>query len=381
MAVAFKVAIRVVMRVVVSVIVSLAISGYAPSLSMAHAQSATDAGRALIGFVEEFELPPADSDAATMTTAQVRLGFIRDANGWLPVCTIAGMEGDRAECTEVGAEGLLRLRILPANPGASPANVTIETRGFYAPERPHLIGMLRLANPSLAALPDRGAASAAFAGWMGGEVRRPQVVRRMAGTTPGQRAMAPPSVSPRIAHRVAPRIAPNWREASPRPADWDAMTKVFQQVMPQLPDCRAQTAMARPLAVSPSMAVTPDKLRVIGAYESSAGERLVGLQLDRALTSECDGVLGQEWSDFWLLAGPDNGLNSGPNNGPNNGPRLLNFGHVRDQAVRMRVVAIADLDGDGHNEVVFWQATLNEDGYVLVYDSFKSAAKAIWSYH
>lgn len=311
------------------VIAALVLGALAPVLARAQA-SALAPGAQLLGFVEELEGEAADSATPAGLVAKLRLGFAKTAAGWRPICVIAGMEGDRPECMEVGAANELRWQLVQS--GALAGEVT--SSGFYDRARPNLMGALNLAGP----MPVMSAArSGEYASWMGGEVRRPVVAMRNRQT--------PGSVG--------------WKSAPVRGEDLAAVVRLFSGPMPTVPEC----------GQAPRPKLAPEHWQVSASYASAIGERFFGVHLDRRLAAECDGMLTIEWSDFWFHAKASGA------------PALIDLGVAREPALRVRLIELADFDGDGQVEALLWQASPNEDGYVLLQDGFSRVEKAIWSYH
>lgn len=287
----------------------------------------------VMGFVEEMEGEATDASTPAGTVTKLRLAFAKSPSGWLPVCAIAGLEGDRPQCLELGAAGELGWRfVLRGAPSGE-----LRTRGLYDATRPNLMGALNLASPA----PRAGEPAAEWASWMGGEARRPVLALR---------------------RPVVPRMA-GWKEAPVRPADLEAVVKFFVRAMPTVPSCReGESPQSGP-------ALAPRHWEPSASFASARGERFFGVRLDRKLARDCEGALSIEWSDFWFYAKA-----GAP-------PDLIDLGLSREQALRMRLIEFGDFDGDGKPEAVFWQASPNEDGYVLLQDGFTRAVKAIWTYH
>jgi hypothetical protein len=74
----------------------------------------------------------------------------------------------------------------------------------------------------------------------------------------------------------------------------------------------------------------------------------------------CDGPRPPEWGDNWFLIDGDN----------------IDF-----LGREMTLVDAGDYDNDGISELLFWHSGYNEDGYVLMFNSFTEKAEFMWGYH
>lgn len=95
------------------------------------------------------------------------------------------------------------------------------------------------------------------------------------------------------------------------------------------------------------------------AYVSSRGSRLIAIGLDPEFFG-CDDLVPPEWSANWFL---------------------LEEGNIDFLAREMTLVDAGDYDNNGQSELLFWHSGYNEDGYVLMYDSFRKKIEYFWSYH
>lgn len=272
---------------------------------------------------------PASSNAPALVT-QLRATFAKTAAGWRSVCRIAGLEGERRDCAPAELDQRREWVALAAGKRA-----TIATRGWYQPERPMMLGMLNIVD---GAVPRSGVRSSEFAGWMGGEFEAPVLA---------------------LAHPALLR-ATDWKRATLGRDDLALATKALADSIGEVPGCNPD---------QPGPKLAPQHLISRTAWASSRGERLFSVSLNRKLLGDCDRPPSIEWSDFLFYA-PARGQ-----------PTLINLGYTGAHAVRVGFVAIGDFDGDGKAELLLWRSTINEDGYVLLFDGFAKGVKGAWNYH
>ena len=313
-----------------AVAVSLAVASWLVAAAPA-AQLSTQAQAQIIAIAEEFEADSTSTTAVPGLTTHLRLGFMKEPQGWRAVCRIAGMEGDRRECTPEALDTQRRWHMMITGKRAG----ELTTSGWYAPERPPMLGMLTVVDGTP---PRAGNRSADFAGWMGGEVHRPIVA---------------------VSNAALPR-ASGWQSVPLRREELAAVVKHFADSFPMVPSC---------VEGKPGPKLAPEHWQTRASFRAPNGERLFSVRLDRKLLGDCDGPPSVEWSDFWFVA---------PAKGE---PKMIDIGYSREHAVGARLVEFADFDGDGKPELLLWQTTINEDGYVLLFDGFTKGVKAAWSYH
>jgi hypothetical protein len=116
--------------------------------------------------------------------------------------------------------------------------------------------------------------------------------------------------------------------------------------------CRSDTETRIPFRY------TARDIRVVGAYQSRTGRRIVGVALDPD-ANNCDGVRDVEWENHWFALEAK--------------PRLL--------GISLSLVDAGDYDGDGHSELLFWHTDTNQDGYALVFDDLRKRVDLWWHYH
>ena len=104
---------------------------------------------------------------------------------------------------------------------------------------------------------------------------------------------------------------------------------------------------------------TPDDMVIYQVYMSSGNQKLVATGLDPKKYG-CDGPMPPEWQDNWFLIDGD----------------TMDF---LDQ--ELTLIEAGDYDNDGKTELLFWHSGYNEDGYILMYNSFTQKAEFLWSYH
>ena len=95
------------------------------------------------------------------------------------------------------------------------------------------------------------------------------------------------------------------------------------------------------------------------AYGSKNGLKIVAVGLDGNQYG-CDGPQPEEWSANWFLI---------------DGKQLDFIGR------EMTLLDAGDYDGDGKSELLFWHSGYNEDGYILISDSFTQKTAFTWKYH
>jgi hypothetical protein len=95
------------------------------------------------------------------------------------------------------------------------------------------------------------------------------------------------------------------------------------------------------------------------SYQSITGRKLISVGINTE-NFNCDGVMPAEWGNNWFLF--DN--------------EKIDF-----LGREMSLVDAGDYDADGQSELLFWHSGYNEDGYVLIYNSFSKMRQYLWSYH
>lgn len=95
------------------------------------------------------------------------------------------------------------------------------------------------------------------------------------------------------------------------------------------------------------------------SYGSSNGKKIVALGLNSGKYG-CDGPQPPEWADNWFLI---------------DGENLDYIGR------EMTLVDAGDYDNDGKSELLFWHNGYNEDGYILISNSFRDKSEFLWGYH
>lgn len=100
-------------------------------------------------------------------------------------------------------------------------------------------------------------------------------------------------------------------------------------------------------------------VRIVKAYKSTLGDRLVNLALDHSLFF-VDGPIEEEL-DYWI--------------------HLDASGKAKALAIHGPLVDAGDFDGDGESEIVFAYSGYNKDGYVLLFSNLTKTLEKFWSYH
>ncbi len=100
------------------------------------------------------------------------------------------------------------------------------------------------------------------------------------------------------------------------------------------------------------------EIRVVGAYQDGSGRKVIGLVLNASLNT-CDGPPDDAWLPHWFSVSADTAF----------------IGR------ELELVEVADFDGNGKSELLFWSSGYNNDGYVLLDDTLKHRAEVLWSYH
>jgi hypothetical protein len=103
----------------------------------------------------------------------------------------------------------------------------------------------------------------------------------------------------------------------------------------------------------------PEDVVIYKAYGSSIGKKIVAVGINREKFG-CDGPPPPEWADNWFLVEGDN----------------IDF-----IGREMTIVDAGDYDNDGRSELLFWHSGYDEDGYILIYDSFQRKSEFLWGYH
>jgi hypothetical protein len=85
--------------------------------------------------------------------------------------------------------------------------------------------------------------------------------------------------------------------------------------------------------------------------------------------NKCDGLPSYCWSNFLFLI-DTSGL-----------VRLINLHNKEREYERIKLIDIADYDGDDNYEAIFWLNRYDLDGYVLFYNNFDNFSICSWSYH
>lgn len=288
----------------------------------------------VLGILEDIEPSQDDAQAGTAPlVTRLRASFAKTGAGWRPVCQLGGLENDRLDCLkDVDARTTWTVSHRTKRLGE------VVTAGWYDASRYRTIGVLGLETRDPPRLAESGRP---VAGGGTAVVHRPLV----AATRPRLR---PPT---------------GWRETAVSREDLVAAVAFFTPYMARLPGCSPD----QPVADAPALA--PEHFAGIVALVSRSGERAFGVRLREALRKGCDALPGVEWSDFWLHV---KGRAA---------PQLIALSPMKETVMRFTLVDWGDFDGDGRIDVIFRQATAEEDGYVLVHGGFENLVRATWPNH
>lgn len=156
-------------------------------------------------------------------------------------------------------------------------------------------------------------------------------------------------------------LAASTGSASADPDQWKPFIADTAAIAALLPAFRAEAGEQVPRCGGGEVenwAYQAEHLKATPSYRDRQGRRLIGLQVDPAL-NDCDGPAEQGWVSHWFAL--------------DEGTRFI--GRELD------LVEALDVDSDGSSELLFWQASYNQDGYVLLFNAFKGRSELLWSYH
>jgi len=286
---------------------------------------------ATLGILEEAPQPP---DSSTLGT-NLRLAFRKVADAWQPICESKGSPPWRTACK---ADDLSSLRDWTVLERGTPIG-TVKTAGWLSEDRYASEGLLRVTS----AIPPRsGERTLDYAGWPGKGVHAPLVA--VSGASPH---------------------GSNWKRITAIAATKSRVFPAFRRLVPQIPSCKQDDSGKGIGKPSPTRLSDVD---VIRALEAIDGRMLVGLRIAQRLSEDCSEGGGFA-SDAWFYVSRA-GL-----------VRLLP-GRQDDSWPEFTVpIDIADFDGDGKEEAVFWFSGYNEDGYLLFDRDFTRVVRFTWGYH
>jgi hypothetical protein len=284
-----------------------------------------------LGILEEAPQPP---DSATLET-NVRLAFRKDGSAWHPICESKGRPPWRTACKWDATDAARDWTLLDKGRALG----VVKTAGWVSEARYAAEGLLRLDS-----FPPRkpGQRTSDYAGWPGRNVKRPLV--------------AITSGSP---------IASTWKEMPSAASDKALVFSEFKRLVPQIPTC---THVSDGKVIRHPSATRMSDVEGIRTLHASDGRKLIGLRVARRLLKDCDGWAGSA-SDAWFYVARSGSVKPLP-------------GWRDDSWPEFRMpIDIADFDGDGQEEAMFWFSGYNEDGYLLFDQDFTRVVRFTWGYH
>lgn len=272
----------------------------------------------VLGFLEEHDEP------------RVRLAFRHGPNGWESLPTLMGVASD----TNVA----ISVERIEWQAWSEPPR-KIRTTAYLESEVYADRGLAAVADP--ASIKWTGEPDPAFSGWRYVPVHRPQPV--LAGS---RRRLA--------SAIVARRVSVTLRELFP----------LFRQRAGVVTNCEAGDEQSLV-----EWEYGPEAVRIVDGAQFADSRELVGLQFD-FMQNRCDGILERSWSTFWFVVdvtGQISALEPALQGGQ--GP------------YSMYLLDVADIDGNGDVEAVFFWSGYNEDGYLLLHNGLRNQKVFSWQYH
>jgi hypothetical protein len=258
----------------------------------------------------------ANGECNDTAVVAVRALFANSGAGWVALTTRG--EFERAVPSEIswtiGFDGGRLGTVRTADP-------RLDARFEWTDVRDRRLALIPGQRP-----PRRLNSSHAFEGWCSAPIARPLVVVT-SGTV---------------------RDPEGWKPFHPAPDLIERLLPAFKGATV----CRSDTETRIPFRY------TAHDVRVVGAYQSRTGRRIVGVALDPD-ANNCDGVRDVQWENHWFALEAK--------------PRLL--------GISLSLVDAGDYDGDGHSELLFWHTDTNQDGYALVFDDLRKRVDLWWHYH
>jgi hypothetical protein len=100
-------------------------------------------------------------------------------------------------------------------------------------------------------------------------------------------------------------------------------------------------------------------LRVVRLYIAKDGSKLIAMKLAKDVY-ECDSELGDLTNARWFF---------------------IKNKSINYIGTDLTFIDLADYDGDGMSEFLFWYSGYNSDGYILFSEHFQHNVKFTWNYH
>lgn len=286
----------------------------------------------VLGVLMEIENPDPRTPGLEM---HFRLAFRKVGDQWAPVCRSKGVEGDNP-CNTHASPGEQHWTAYQA----SGAVGRVTTQGWVSPDWHFMNGLLRVVSTTVT---HAGRRSRDFGGWSNLNILPPVV------------ALSEPR----------PVLATSWKRVRIIEKDRREAFELMRVAVPAIPSCRYDDQGQKVGKATPLRA---RHVEVFTVMADRAGDRLVGARI-RMTTA--DGCLNEGWfeSDVWFRSSP--GAR----------PRTVVGLPHEGWSQRIHPLHVADFDGDGQEEALFWFSGYNEDGFLLAHDRFRKVARFTWGYH
>lgn len=183
-------------------------------------------------------------------------------------------------------------------------------------------------------VPFVGKPSAAFAGWMGGEVHRPLVVTTGHGC----------------------RDPEHWRPSAPPQGVLKRLVSELRKVTKDIYDCG-------PAGDHGPYSFPDGDIVTLTSHVSDSSSRIVSLsvRVPADLAERCGVTSGSGWEPHTFVVLPD--------------------GQIRHLGSGLTLLDAGDYDGDGYSELVFFVARYDAGGYALFRGNLPRLVSYEWNYH